>query len=482
MYFNSNEFIFLLLPVSIILYSLIRRFGGSRASLIWIILVSLGFYSMFSMQNLAFLSVSIGINYLLSRFIAACKRHTRTAKAIFVAGIVFNIVYLCFFKYALSVFKTMCIHVTIPIEPSVFSVLFPVGLSFLTFQQILYLTGVYRCTITDSDVILYLAYITFFPKLVSGPITNYESIIPGLTGNGDGSSKYSDDIAMGVYLFCIGLFKKLISDQFAPFVDAGFNHHEAIPMLEAWIASLSYSFQIYFDFSGYTDMAIGIALFFRVKLPQNFNSPYRSFNISEFWRRWHITLSHFLRDYVYIPMGGNRRGEVRTYLNILITFMICGLWHGTGFTFFIWGCIHGLASVVQRMFSHLKVRLPRPAAWFITFNTVNIAWVFFRARSVSEAIGVLRGMAGFNGFVSHNGIFSAAGSSLAGILSWLNNTEIAIIFLAAVTVGMIIVKRNSNQIMIDFKPTVANCIIAILLIIVSVLSIDTFSNFIYYNF
>ncbi len=203
-----------------------------------------------------------------------------------------------------------------------------------------------------------------------------------------------------MYLFFIGLVKKVvIADSFAPWANSGFDTAENLAFMEAWITSLSYTFQLYFDFSGYTDMALGIARMFNIRLPVNFNSPYRSLDIQEFWRRWHMTLSRFMRDYLYIPFGGNRWKETRVTANLLATFLIGGLWHGAGWTFVFWGFLHGAAMGVHRLWKRTGHTLPNWAAWLVTFNFVNVAWVFFRAKSWDRAWLVLKGMCGLNGVV-----------------------------------------------------------------------------------
>lgn len=202
-----------------------------------------------------------------------------------------------------------------------------------------------------------------------------------------------DNIALGLFIFSIGLFKKVvIADSFALWATQGFDISYTLNMLEAWMTSLSYTFQLYFDFSGYTDMAIGVALLFNIKLPINFDSPYKATSIQDFWRRWHITLSRFLKDYIYIPLGGNRKGELRTYTNLFSTFLLGGIWHGAGWTFVLWGALHGFALVIHRAWQKIGLRMPTLLAWFITFNFINIAWVFFRALNFEAAIKVLKGM------------------------------------------------------------------------------------------
>jgi D-alanyl-lipoteichoic acid acyltransferase DltB (MBOAT superfamily) len=240
------------------------------------------------------------------------------------------------------------------------------------------------------------------------------------------------NIRIGIFLFAIGLFKKLaLADTFAIWANSGFDHVRSLTMVEAWLVSLSYTFQLYFDFSGYTDMALGLSLLFNVKLPINFDSPYKAQDIQEFWRRWHMTLSHFFTDYVYIPLGGNRGSDGRTYVNLMVVFLVGGLWHGAGWLFLVWGMLHGAASVVFRFWRRLNIKLHWFLSLFITFNFVNLAWVFFRSKDVAIAKNILRSM--FN--------FSHVGVNAFG-LSWENWLKVVFICIGfAVTLGF----RNSNE-------------------------------------
>ncbi|MGB6019807.1 MAG: MBOAT family O-acyltransferase, partial [Sulfurimonadaceae bacterium] len=266
------------------------------------------------------------------------------------------------------------------------------AISFFTFQQIAYLVDSYRGETAEYDFLNYALFVTFFPQLIAGPIVHHAEMMPQFASKWNLVKNYKN-IATGLFIFSIGLFKKVvIADTFAKWATAGFDHAETLNLLEAWATSLSYTFQLYFDFSGYTDMAIGAALLFNIKLPINFNSPYKALDIQDFWRRWHITLSRFLRDYIYIPLGGNRKGSFRTYNNLLATFILGGIWHGAGWTFVFWGLLHGMALVVHRFWKSIGFTMPNILAWFITFNFINIAWVFFRAREWDDAIKVLTGM------------------------------------------------------------------------------------------
>ncbi|WP_418904611.1 MBOAT family O-acyltransferase [Helicobacter cetorum] len=242
----------------------------------------------------------------------------------------------------------------------------------------------------------YVLFVSFFPQLIAGPIVHHKEMMPQFIKKSNQFLNYRN-IAIGLFIFSIGLFKKVvIADNISHFADFGFDKATSLSFIQAWMTSLSYTFQLYFDFSGYCDMAIGIALLFNIKLPINFNSPYKALNIQDFWRRWHITLSRFLKEYLYIPLGGNRVKEIFIYRNLIVVFLIGGFWHGAGWTFIIWGLLHGFALSVHRIYSSVAKRfqftMPKILAWFITFNFINMAWVFFRAKDLGSALKVLRGM------------------------------------------------------------------------------------------
>jgi len=311
-------------------------------------------------------------------------------------------------------------------------------------------------------------------------------IIPQLQKN-ENKVINSKHIAIGIYLFSIGLFKKVfISDYLAQWADNGFSANE-LTFIEAWLTSLSYTFQLYFDFSGYTDMAIGSALFFNIKLPLNFNSPYKSINIQEFWRRWHITLGRFLRDHIYIPLGGNRLSKSRTMINVLITFLICGLWHGAGWTFIVWGLLHGFGMVIFRLWKTFNINIPKALAWFITFNFINIAWVFFRATDFKEAIKVLKGMFGMNGivlpmaFINKLGFLENYNIKFGGFLANIQGNLMTVIFVLSI-LFVSLWFRNSNEMAKTFKPNILNIIFIGCIFALAFLRLSSTSEFLYFKF
>jgi len=404
MLFNSYEFIFLFLPLSFFIYFFLlqkRLITGAKGFLVF---ASLFFYSWWNVAYLPLILSSMLFNYVIGNSLNENFKKVRIhKKSLLTFGVVSNLALLGYFKYTdffLENFNLL-FNGSVPL----LHLALPLAISFFTFQQIAYLVDSYRGETAEYDFLNYALFVTFFPQLIAGPIVHHAEMMPQFASKWNLVKNYKN-IATGIFIFSIGLFKKVvIADSFSKWATAGFDVAPTLNMIEAWATSLSYTFQLYFDFSGYTDMAIGAALLFNIKLPINFNSPYKATSIQDFWRRWHITLSQFLRDYVYIPLGGNRKGNFRTYNNLMATFVIGGIWHGAGWTFVFWGFLHGMALVIQRAWNQLGFRMNAVLAWFITFNFVNIAWVFFRAREWGDAVKVLGSM------------FSLENISLPGSLS-----------------------------------------------------------------
>ena len=357
------------------------------------------------------------------------------------------------------------------------NIVLPLAISFFTFQQIAYLVDSYKKQTKQYDFLNYSLFVTFFPQLIAGPIVRHYETIPQFNNLKTKVLSYKNlFIGLGIFLF--GLSKKVIfADTFAIFANYGFGNSAHLSFLEGWITSLSYTFQIYFDFSGYSDMAIGLALMFNIVLPFNFNNPYISSNIKDFWRRWHITLSRFLRDYIYIPLGGNRKGKTGTLFNIIITFFLVGLWHGAGWTFIVWGLVHGVALCVFNLWSKLNIKLNKFLSWIITFNFINIAWVFFRAENFKNALEIIKSMLGFYGFILPE--------FRDFHFSFNNNTinDIIMIFLVLSFV-LIALFKNIDNIKPILQPSKYMLIIYIFITFVNIIFI--FNNvqtpFLYFNF
>jgi alginate O-acetyltransferase complex protein AlgI len=395
MLFNSYPFIFIFLPVALAGYFVANRLGA-QAPVIWLVLASLAFYSFSNWPFVALLLASIAFNYLFGWLLISRHLHEGQRFAVLTAGVAGDLATLGVFKYAGfvvanfdAVFST---SVTV-------NILLPVGISFYTFTQIAFLVDAYRGKVAHYALPHYALFVTYFPHLIAGPILHHRDMIPQFEF-ADAKRPNPRLILYGLIIFGIGLFKKtVLADGIQPLVALAFN--QASPSFDqAWIGALAYTFQLYFDFSGYSDMAIGISLMFGIFLPLNFNSPYKATSIIDFWRRWHMTLSQFLRDYLYIPLGGNRHGSLLRYVNLMVTMLLGGLWHGAAWTFVIWGALHGLYLCINHAWVNYGPPIPEPlrraagvAAFLLTFLAVVIAWVFFRADSMASAISVLSDMA-----------------------------------------------------------------------------------------
>ncbi len=315
-------------------------------------------------------------------------------KAILSTGIFANLFLLGYYKY--TDFLIGNVNTLLGTNQALLHIVLPLAISFFTFTQIVYLVDSYRGETAEYDLLNYSLFVTFFPHLIAGPIVHHKQIMPQFTSRWT-LLKRNSNVLKGLFIFGLGLFKKVvIADSFAVWATAGFDGGHELGFYSAWATSLSYTFQLYFDFSGYCDMAIGASLLFNIWLPLNFNSPYKALDIQDFWRRWHITLSSFLRDYLYIPLGGNRNGVYLTYFNLFITFVLGGLWHGATWMFVIWGCLHGGALVGHRLWKTFGCSMPNWLAWTFTFGFVNFAWVFFRAKNLDDAKRVLYGMVDFS--------------------------------------------------------------------------------------
>jgi len=400
-------------------------------------------------------------------------------------GIIANILLLGYFKY--SDFFIANMNFVFDSQIGLLHLALPLAISFFTFQQIAYLVDSYRGETKEYDFLNYGVFVTFFPQLIAGPIVHHKEMMPQFAQAKKLLINYRN-ITLGLFIFSMGIFKKVvIADTFAVWATQGFDHAEVLTFIEAWITSFSYTFQLYFDFSGYTDMAIGVALLFNIVLPANFNSPYKATSIQDFWRRWHITLSRFLRDYIYIPLGGNRVGNFRNYSNLMTTFIIGGIWHGAGWTFIFWGFLHGFALVINRIWNQLGFKMNALLGWFITFNFVNIAWVFFRAQEWDDAIKVLKGMVGANGIVLPTALSSSLGFlSNYGIEfgKFMENVQGNIWTLTWTLAGFIIVLffKNSMEKMNDFKLTNSTAFFTAVIFIYTIFSMYKVSEFLYFNF
>ena len=398
MLFTSHGFIFAFLPLAVLACYLARRWAGRDGAIVSVIAASLVFYALTSQSKLAVLVVSILANHLLIREWFATEDRT-DRRLIITLSVCGNLAALAYFKYAGFLVHEM--HDVLHMDVAIQRIVLPLGISFFTFQQIAYAMEVHAGKVKRHRFLDYAFCVAFFPHLVAGPIVNYSELIPQLRRPGVFAFRQMDFL-VGLSVFLIGLAKKaLLADTFADFVAPGFDAADGggqLSVLSAWASTLAYTFQIYFDFSGYSDMAIGLARIFGLRLPTNFASPYKSASIIEFWRRWHITLSRFLKQYLYIPLGGNRKGRARMYSNLLITMLLGGLWHGANWTFVAWGGIHGVLLALNHVWRerHAQRNMSgsRAVAMALTFFCVTVAWAFFRAETIGGAWSMVKALAG----------------------------------------------------------------------------------------
>lgn len=422
MLFNSFAFIFIYLPVVLAGFFWLARHSKTWAAG-WLALASLVFYGYWDYRYIPLLLSSIGFNYWAGQRIVQAVKPTRKRWLAFAVSV--NLLLLAYFKYAN--FFLSATNSIVHTDFQTLDIVLPIGISFYTFTQIAFLVDTYQGKVNEYRFVHYLLFVTYFPHLIAGPVLHHKEMMPQFA-DGRNYQPTSANIAIGLSIFVVGLAKKiLIADNIAPLANPIFSPGAHPQLIEAWIGTLAYTFQLYFDFSAYSDMAIGLSRMFGVRLPLNFNSPYKSENIIEFWRRWHMTLSRFLRDYLYIPLGGSRSGSFNRYRNLMVTMVLGGLWHGAGWTFVVWGCLHGLYLVINHAWQFIAstTRLPTRVlgtmgSRLLTFLAVLVAWVFFRAPDVPTAMDILAGMAGQNGVSLPRG--------LAAYGSWFQYSNIEPVF------------------------------------------------------
>ncbi len=406
MLFNSPVFLLVFLPLTLIAFYRAQIHGPRRTNLV-LLAASIVFYGWWNPANLPLIAASILGNYWLGLRLAASGSGRLLA-----AGVAFNLALIGFFKYA--DFFVANVNALTGAQIALLGIVLPLGISFFTFQQIGYLVECRRHRTPDRDPVSYALFVLFFPQLIAGPIVQHKDLAPQFRQSHHAVGP--EMFAQGLFLLMVGLAKKVVvADNLAPWADPAFANPADLHLLDAWTAVLAYTLQIYFDFSAYSEMAMGLGYLFGMRIPQNFDAPYKSASITEFWRRWHMTLGQFLREYLYIPLGGNRRGLPRTVAALVVTMFLGGLWHGAAWTFVLWGLLHGAFLIAHRLWSLLDRPLPRPLAIAVTFLCVVFAWVLFRANSLQDALTIWSAMLGLNG--------QAVPQSLAGMLSALPSVQ-----------------------------------------------------------
>ena len=465
MLFNSYEFIFLFLPISFFVFFYLNYKRLTTASKAWLVLSSLFFYSWWNIIYLPLILISILFNYTITNSMIEYdinKKSYFSKKSLFQVGLIFNVGLLIYFKYMDFFISNTNDLIGINIE--LLHLALPLAISFFTLQQIAFLVDSYEGLVEEKNFLDYVIFVTFFPQLIAGPIVHHKEMMPQFASVKN-KVKHYKNISLGLFIFSIGLFKKVvIADTFSIWATSGFDTATSLNLLEAWVTSLSYTFQLYFDFSGYTDMAIGAALLFNIKLPINFNSPYKATGMIDFWQRWHITLSNFITTYIYTPMikSFNKLTFHKAMFATVITFFIAGLWHGASWMFITFGILHGLGLVVNQYWKKTKIKMPNVLAWFITFNFVNITFVFFRAKEWEDGIKILSGMFGF---------------------TYLGDIDILPIVFILCGLFIVMYFKNSNNLLDkDVKITLKNILFYILIFSVALIFANNQEVFLYYDF
>ena len=486
MLFNSYIFILFFFPVCLLGYFGLNRLGIFTLAQAFLFGMSLWFYGYFNPGYLPIILGSIVLNYAVT-WVMGKTENRKLKKAELTAALLLNIGILFYFKYL--DFFTENINALLGTDFAMRNILLPLGISFFTFQQVSYVVDAYRGEVQQYNFLQYASFVVYFPQLSAGPIVTHDELIPQFN---DPQKKHLqwDNFAAGLYIFVLGLAKKvLIADTFGSAANWGFANITQLDSTNAMITMLAYTIQIYFDFGGYCDMAIGIGRMMNIDLPVNFDSPYKATTITEFWARWHKTLTRFFTKYVYIPLGGNRKGNLRTYLNVFIVFLISGLWHGANWTFILWGCLHGVFMVITRRWKGWFEKMPKALGWLITFSFVNVAWVFFRADSIADGMTLLSRITELN-FGPINGYIASA-FHLPEFLFVMNlvmpldaATGAPNLLLIAAFLGVmpLLFARNAYERMQTFRPRCTNLAWIWFLLIWCILSFSGVSTFLYFNF
>ena len=484
MLFSSPEFILFFLPFTLIGFFAIGRWKSQSLSIAWLLACSLFFYGWWNPAYLALIGFSVLFNFSVGEALRRREELERSARGLLVFGVTVNLGLLAYYKY--FEFFVESVNGAFELSLPVSRVLLPLAISFFTFQQIGFLIDTYRGRLRHEGLQRYALFVCFFPQLIAGPIVHYRDFVPQLR-RPEMYHLHWRNLALGLTIFSIGLFKKtVLADGLGDYVDPVFSTSiVALNVVDAWSGVLAYTFQIYFDFSGYSDMALGLGQMIGISLPVNFNSPYKSTSIIEFWRRWHMTLSHFLRDYVYIPLGGNQRGTPRRLINIIVTMGLGGLWHGAGWGFVLWGLLHGTYLVINHFWrlalrpAETPTRFGRIAGTSATFFAVLLGWVLFRAVDLEGAIFVYRAMLGMS-------VYSQLGE--APTLAFLSQVSLCFAVLALPCAGEIggrIPTRAGLSRFFEWKPSPMWIAITCGLLCSSLYTIATRSHveaFIYFNF
>ncbi len=488
MLFNSYIFIFIFLPIALAGYYGFNYFKFYRQANIFLIGMSLLFYGYFNPKYLFIICGSVLANFLISRGMNFQHQSQRIKSFLLALGVCGNVAVIFYFKYYNFFLEN--INVVLKKTFELQNIVLPLGISFFTFQQISYLVDSYRREETkEYSFDEYALFVTFFPQLIAGPIVLHSEVIPQFK-KWKNRHLIPQNFSKGMYDFALGMFKKvIIADTFGRAVTYGFGAIESLSAMEALIVSFSYTFQIFFDFSGYCDMAMGIGYMFNIELPQNFNSPYKAVSIIEFWDRWHMSLTRFLKTYIYIPLGGNRKGRIRTYINIMAVYLVSGIWHGANWTFILWGVLHGFCNCLNRIFKKQWERLSRVTQWAVTFMVVNVLWILFRAEDISSATAFIKKIFHLSDFSIRQELYDCfeliefkVASEEVPFLNFLPSRITGFYLWLFILGGFFIILNFRNSSENEFKPTVGKALTVVIFMLWSVVSFTGMSTFLYFDF
>lgn len=487
MLFNSYIFILLFLPLCLTGWFSLNHFRKYHLAQLFLLIMSLWFYGYFNSSYLAIIVISIISNFFASRIISRTKSAV-LRKAEVTLAVVWDLAVLFYYKYLDFFIEN--INLLAHTDFTLQHILLPLGISFFTFQQLSFVLDSYRGEVPRYTFVQYASYVAYFPQLIAGPIVTHDELIPQFMDISKRRFDW-DNFSKGLYMFILGLSKKvLIADTFGAAANWGFGNIGELDTLNAILASLAYTIQIYFDFSGYSDMAIGLGKMMNFDLPVNFNSPYKACTVTEFWQRWHMTLTRFFTKYIYIPLGGNRRGTVRTYCNILFVFLISGLWHGASWAFVLWGVLHGILNVITRHFHSQFEKMPRFLSWIMTFVFLDLTWILFRCENIPDSLRFFQRLGAWQ-FGPIRGELSSAFLlpefefvfSHIPFLSFVNlHPELLLLVWFGCTMALLLIPKNACQHMEQFRPTRWNLLSSMVLLLWCIMSFSGVSTFLYFNF
>ena len=487
MLFNSYIFILLFLPLCLVGYFGLNHIKQYTLAQAFLLVMSLWFYGYFNPSYLTIILVSIVVNYLFTRIMFQTKQ-PKLKKLELLLAIAFNMGILFYYKYYDFFIENL--NRLFQTDFALHHVLLPLGISFFTFQQVSYVVDAYRGEVDEYKFLQYASFVVYFPQLIAGPIVTHDELIPQFMD--ESKKKFSwDNFSKGLYMFVLGLSKKvLLADVFGIAANWGFANTLDLNTTDAILTILAYTIQIYFDFSGYCDMAIGIGQMMNLDLPVNFDSPYKALSIDEFWHRWHKTLTRFFTKYVYIPLGGSRKGTLRTYINVMIVYFCSGLWHGANYTYIAWGLLQGVLTVINRRFKSFFEKMHPGLAWLLTFTMISASMALFRANSITDALNLFENVLKMDFGPVSDGIMDAfllpeiefliRHVGAFSILQY-HPTMLLTLFFGGSMV-LILGARNAHEHMDTFRPGIVNFLCIAILLVLCVMSFSSVSTFLYFNF